>query len=81
MALSTETTITNTATRGNDNPQGRMGRVGVAVQFLPLRACEGDAELLITQRGGLGRWRVPVRLSAVLGAVDGLYLQSLLPLR
>lgn len=48
-------------------------RVGVSVLFLPLKAFEGEAELRISKKNGLGRWRLPLHLTAELGAVDGMW--------
>jgi hypothetical protein len=43
----------------------------VDIQFLPLKQIEYNTELIVTQKEGLGRWKVPVSLHAIAGEIDG----------
>jgi hypothetical protein len=74
MAMSAETISKSPQTRGGTNAHVGMELVAVDIRFLPLKAFAGSAELSVTMKNGLGRWRIPVILKAELGAVDGLLL-------
>lgn len=44
----------------------------IELQFVPLKPITAAVDLLVTQRAGLGRWRIPISLSASFGGVDGI---------
>lgn len=46
-------------------------QLAAEIEFLPLKPFVTGAELIVAQKSGLGRWKVPISFFAIEGEVDG----------